>query len=305
MADKKYALDFTFHDPKTGTDAVKTVTFTSPQGIQGIQGIQGPTGPIGNSYGVYEKTFATVADYKAFADTAFANGQAIVGGSVLDSGNYVTISILKYDGNQIWYAMPTNPDDDGTPAAWTVESTPDASEGNLSNFKFYIFDPNYNADVSTYEDEALPSPQTKVPYYASYSDLPTDRATAFSDFGLADGLPSNGRLVALFAFVGDELLLLEVEQSDPLVWSNLSEAKAIKQGQHVIVEYGAMPTPPADVFFIKDATSGESKDADVVYDNLAGKLWVEAKLEERPYLFIDDGGFLSINYGSKADITID
>ena len=265
MADKTYALDFTLHDPKTGTDTVKSVTFTSPQGPQGVQG---PTGPIGNSYGVYEKTFDTVADYKAFADTAFANGQAIVGGSVLDSGNYVTISILKYDGAQIWYAMPTNVDDDGTPAAWTVEVTPDANEGNLSNFKFYIFDPNYNEDISSYEDEMPPSLQTKVPYYASYAELPTDRETAFSDFGLADGLASNGRMVALFAFVGDELLLVEVEQSDPLVWSNLSEAKAIKQGQHVIVEYGAVPTPPADVFFIKDATSGESKDANVVYDYL-------------------------------------
>ena len=265
MADKTYALDFTLHDPKTGTDTVKSVTFTSPQGPQGVQG---PTGPIGNSYGVYEKTFDTVADYKAFADTAFANGQAIVGGSVLDSGNYVTISILKYDGAQIWYAMPTNVDDDGTPAAWTVEVTPDANEGNLSNFKFYIFDPNYNEDISSYEDEMPPSLQTKVPYYASYAELPTDRETAFSDFGLADGLASNGRMVALFAFVGDELLLVEAEQSDPLVWANLSEAKAIKQGQHVIVEYGAVPTPPADVFFIKDATSGESKDADVVYDYL-------------------------------------
>lgn len=332
MADKTYALDFTLHDPKTGGDTTKTVTFTSPQGPQGVQG---PTGEKGDSYGVFVREAKTRGDLydivKGLTDTQKII--SVIGNCSRNVDNILTNwscqfqiqRLIDFDASNIifqytfsanstsssgeevavdnyFYYISEGDSGSFTMPNWPISGTNTTTADSVSVF---IYDSSLSGDSSIYEDEALPSPQTKVPYYASYYDLPTDRETAFSDFGLADGLPSNGRLVALFAFIGDELLLVEVEESDPLVWSNLSEAKAIKQGQHVIVEYGGVPTPPADVFFIKDATSGESKDADVVYDNLAGKLWVEAKLEERPYLFIDDGGFLSIDYGSKADITID
>lgn len=47
MADKTYALDFTIQDPKTGTNSVKTVTFTAPQGPKGEKGDKGEIGPVG------------------------------------------------------------------------------------------------------------------------------------------------------------------------------------------------------------------------------------------------------------------
>lgn len=159
-----------------------------------------------------------------------------------------------------------------SPICFSVVESSISPDKDISESQFYVLlnmiSKGINADVSVDADAVLPSPQTKVPYYASHDALPTSPTILRSDFGISAEWPADGLSRGLFVFIAHDLLFLKVESSAEPVWASLSTGVALKQGQHVMVSYGSKPTLPADAFFIKDATSGESKDANAVYDEL-------------------------------------
>lgn len=147
MADKTYALDFTIHDPKTGTDSVKTVTFTVPQG------------PKGDSRGVSAKRVATMQEfsslYKALTDT-----QQIIGMVAFTDSTGIPIrqsyASLHVIDDVIRYSLALQDSSSGTELT-TVDFSIDVETGPFKiSSGSSLIDADY-VDVYIYDSDDTPT----------------------------------------------------------------------------------------------------------------------------------------------------
>lgn len=147
MADKTYALDFTIHDPKTGTDSVKTVTFTVPQG------------PKGDSRGVSAKRVATMQEfsslYKALTDT-----QQIIGMVAFTDSTGIPIrqsyASLHVIDDVIRYSLVLQDNSSGTELT-TVDFSIDVETGPFKiSSGSSLIDADY-VDVYIYDSDDTPT----------------------------------------------------------------------------------------------------------------------------------------------------
>lgn len=169
--------------------------------------------------------------------------------------------------------------------------------------------------------------QILVPYFESESALPTTSSGFREAFGIDPTIDGLYRYVFV-ALGGSDRGLYAMEVSfDGLAsidW-DIDGKKKLEEEMIVRIEYGevaATGKPGGETFYVVNTKATRPVETQAAVSKLASStdlgnlttdfyrefLPVETKvneLESRPFLFLDDEGYISVNYGNKADITID
>lgn len=267
MAGKNYAIDFTLHDPKTGTNTIKSVTFTAPEG---------PRGPKGDCRGVSVHKVSTLQDFATLYNS-LSDTQKIIGMEAYAESTGIPVS-QEYVFNVVddyvsYYAIASGGAVKefgftlGDQGSFKIQTSSASGAENADYVNVYVYDsetPPETVNQAVFPSLAGPFKQGKVPAYPSLASIPTKATDVSSAFNLgawdARPIAHRGDFVA-FAFLGGHLNAITASYDFNInVWT-WKEATPLSKGCQVVLE----DSQEGHVYIVKlDAQANPVSICDVV-----------------------------------------